>query len=211
MATNKQKQQIYNNLSWTSRDYFMCVRGYGGEMSIGSLNKRQFNYWNKKGEEHMIEHMTGFDEGTIVPHDMQLVNNAEWYEGNIDHISGAEMTESSLIEVIDEHGDTIWACELCPGILEDQGIDVETVGWTTYRKEHQYAWLFQSHEKGQFFYTPWTLTQPFDHKKITIQTYEVEGIDWLVSVAYEGEELDGSAGWDTTGKGFYGTVYEVGK
>ena len=211
MATNKQKQKLHQRLTWTPKQYSMCVRGYGGEISIGSLSRTQYEYWKSKSEDDMTDHMTGFEEGRTTPHDMQLVNNAEWYEGNIDHISGAEMSDQTYIEIMDENGDTIWECEMDPGILEDQGIEVEGIGWTSYRKEHEYAWLFQSCEKGQFFYCQWTVEYPFDPKLITIQTYEVEGCDWLVSIAYDGEELDGGSGWDTTGKSYYATTYKVGE
>lgn len=186
------------------------MRGYGGEISVGKATKAQYEFWKDQDESAMIDHMTGYSEELDIPKDCELVNNAEWYEGNIDHSSGAEMTESTIIEVMDEKGDTVWECEMDMGTLEDQGLGVENVGYTRYDKDHEYAWWFHAFEKGQFFYCKWTVTEPFDPTCISIQTYEVEGIECLSSIAYKGEELDGVDGWDTTGKSFSGEVYKVG-
>ena len=187
------------------------MRGYGGEISVGKATKAQYEFWKDQDESDMIDHMTGYSEELDIPKDCELVNNAEWYEGNIDHSSGAEMTESTIIEVMDEKGDTVWECEMDMGILEDQGLSVENVGYTRYDKDHEYAWWFHAFEKGQFFYCQWTVTEPFDPTCISIQTYEVEGTECLSSIAYKGEELDGADGWDTTGKSFSGEVYKVGE
>ncbi len=55
-------------------------------------------------------------------------------------------------------------------------------------------------EKGCFFDAEFVLKAPFDPKKLTINYENCD--DWylITSVEYDGEELDGSGGYSTTGK-----------
>ena len=65
---------------------------------------------------------------------------------------------------------------------------------------------FQSTEKGQFFAADIHLKAPFDPSKLKIYTTDFEGWELVTGVDYDGEELEGFDGYDTTGKGYYASI-----
>jgi hypothetical protein len=66
----------------------------------------------------------------------------------------------------------------------------------------------QSAEKGLFFSGTFTLKEPFNPKKLTITTVDVEGWELVTGVTYDGEPID-SDDYDTRGKGFYAKFLNV--
>ena len=214
MATKKEKEELVEILKFTPQKVVLSLWGYGGEIAYGKINKEQFDYWKDKDESEVIEHCTAFDEedNAKIPEAARFIRDGAWYdsEGLLDHMSGCEFNGSNHITVEPETGDTIFDEKLDYDDLETLGVEIS--GDESFASSHddvEYYYCFQSTEKGTFFSAEFTLKAPFDPKKLKIETMDVEGWDLVSSVSYDGEELEGMDGYDTTGKGYYCSINEV--
>jgi hypothetical protein len=138
-----------------------------------------------------------------VPRELQPFSPGSPYDcDNLFHTSGAELTNLNEIVVNDENGDQHWACAAGINELEDEGVDVNESGGCDFDdlpEDTIVHWGGQG-EKGTFFDGEFELTQPFDPKKLSVNYENCDGW-WLISsVEYDGEEIDGSGGYSTTGK-----------
>lgn len=206
MATKQQKKELVETLKFTPRTYTVRVHGYGGEIAMGRIKTETVDYFKK----HYIDvdnystnsACEGDDDYIDVPEDLQPFTQGSWYDcDNIEHNSGAEFG-GAYLTVDDENGNTVFEEDLGFN-LEDLGCEVESFcdeEIENYCDNETAVFVGQSIEKGTFFEADLDLKMPFDPSKFKFTYSEVAGWKILNTVEYDSEELDGSNGYDTTGK-----------
>jgi hypothetical protein len=217
MATIEEKQELIDTLKFTPTTCKLNIWGYGGEIAVGRITPEQYNFWKPVTEEHgdslLVNHCTDYtdeDQPFEIPEEAKFCTDGNWYEvDDIEHMSGAEFSDHNSIEVEDDKGSTVWSGKLGHS-LEDEGVEIESSeSFASEAEDCTHYHCFQSTEKGTFFSGEFTLRAPFDPKKLKIYTTDVEGWELVSSVHYDGEEIEGQDGYDTTGKGYYASVNEV--
>lgn len=219
MATPEQKEELVETLKFTPRTYTINLWGYGGEIAIAKINKEQYEYWNANREEtggdgDLVEHCTSWgdeEEENPVPESARIVNDGAWFEteGHLDNMSGCEFGDHCHIQIDDENGETVFDRSLSHE-LEDDGVTIEGDEVMAGDVDGvEYAFCFQSVEKGTFFVGDLELKAPFDPSKLTIKYSDFEGWNLVTGVEYDGEYIEGFDGYDTTGKGYYANVFKV--
>lgn len=204
MATKKQKQELVDILKFTPIKVQLLIQGYGGESYAGRVDRKIYDYF--KSNKYDLDEYAGDWDGEWydrIPEDMQPFSPGNPYDcDDLWHASGAELSDSNSITVTDENGKDIWDYNLGLNDLEDVGATVNEIGGT-YLDELEDGtvvyWGGQG-EKGCFFDAEFTLKQPFDPKKLTINYENCDGWFIVTGVEYDGEELDGCGGYSTTGK-----------
>ena len=204
MATKKQKQELVDILKFTPITVQVMIQGYGGESYAGTVDRKIYDYF-KEHKINLDEFANDWDENfEFVPEDMRPFDQGQQYDcDNLWHASGAELDGSNLITVSGPDGD-IWEHNLDYSELEDAGVTVEEFGGSDLDDEDipegKVVYNGAQGEKGCFFDGEFTLRAPFDPKKLKI-SYENCGGWYIVNyVEYDGEEIDGSGGYSTTGK-----------
>lgn len=205
MATKKQKQELVDILKFTPITVQVMIQGYGGESYAGTVDRKIYEYF----KEHKIdleEFANDWDEENFkfVPEDMRPFDQGQQYDcDNLWHASGAELDGLNTITVSGPDGD-IWEHNLDYSELEDAGVTVEECGGSDLDDEDIpedcVVYNGAQGEKGCFFDGEFTLRAPFDPKKLTINYENCGGWYLVTSVEYDGEEIDGSGGYSTTGK-----------
>ena len=202
MATKKQKQELIDILKFTPIKVTMSMQGYGGEAYAGRVDRKIYEYF-KERKLDLEQYASDWDNEMNVPDEMQPFPAGSAYEcDGLFHASGAELSDLNQITITDENGNTIWEHDMGWSSLEDSGVVVEQftdVDFDDMKEGEVIFWGGQG-EKGCFFDAEFTLRAPFDPKKLTINYENCD--DWylITSVEYDGEELDGSGGYSTTGK-----------
>lgn len=213
MATKKQKEELMEILKFTPRTYTVNISGYGGEIAMGRIDLKTVEYF-KKNKISVSEYASswgepGDDDYIEVPENLEPFPQGSWYEcDNIEHNSGAEFG-GATITVYDENGNEVWEQELGHN-LEDHGCEVECFcceDIEDYCDDKTGVFVGQSFEKGGFFEAELELKQPFDPAKFKFTYSDIANWAILNVVEYDGEELDGSNGYGTTGKSSSFTFY----
>ena len=205
MATRKQKQELVDALKFTPITVRLLIQGYGGESYAGRVDRKIYDYfaqqridldeyagdWDGQFNEHVPETMQPFSPGS--PYDCDDL----W------HASGAELSDLNTITVEPtEGGNTIWEHNMGYSGLEEAGVVVGEMGGCELDdlESDQVVYWGGQGEKGCFFDAEFTLTAPFDPRKLRIGYENCDNWYIVNYVEYDGEELDGSGGYSTTGK-----------
>ena len=205
MATSQEKQELMEILKFTPITVQVLIQGYGGESYAGILDREIYDYF----KEHKIdleEFTNDWDDENFkfVPDNMRPFSPGSAYEcDNLWHASGAEIDGSNVITISGPDGD-IWEHSLDYLALEESGVTIVESGGCDLDDDdipdNKVVFNGGQGEKGCFFDGELLLKAPFDPKKLTIH-YENCGGWYLVTfVEYDGEEIDGSGGYSTTGK-----------
>jgi hypothetical protein len=203
MATKAEKEQLIEVLKFTPRTYNIYIGGYGGESYAGTVDPAVYEYFKENKidiEEYANDWNNLFSD---VPSELQPFGSGSPYDcDNLFHASGAELSSLNEIVINDEAGNQHWACAAGIDDLEHEGVVVNETGGCNFddlSEDTVVHWGGQG-EKGTFFDGEIYLKQPFDPKKLTVNYENCDGW-WLInSVEYDGEEIDGSGGYSTTGK-----------
>jgi len=206
MAKSKKLQEqekLIEVLKFTPRTYQLSISGYGGEAYAGKIDRKIYDYFKEKKID-MDEYASSWDaDFSDVPEDLQPFTPGSPYDcEDLFHCSGAELSNSNSIIVYDEHNEEHWSCTADINDLEDEGVDVNESSGCNFDdlpEDTVVFWGGQG-EKGVFFDGAIELREPFDPKKLSIAYENCDGW-WIISaVEYEGEEIDGSSAYSTTGK-----------
>ena len=206
MATKKEQEELMETLKWTPRTYNISIYGYGGEIAMGRIEPGTVDYfkenlisvenyatsWADEGDDDYIE----------VPEDLKPFEQGSWYDcDGIEHCSGAEFG-GCTIQVSDENGNVVWEQELGHN-LEEEGCEIDCFceeAIDEHVSAEKAVFVGQSFEKGTFFDGELELKQPFDPAKFKFTYSDIAGWNILNVVEYDGEDIDGSGGYSTTGK-----------
>ena len=205
MATKKEKEELIQTLKFTPIKVQMMIQGYGGESYAGTVDRKIYDYFAQQRID--MDEYAGDWDGVFsdhVPIDLQPFNPGSPYDcENLWHMSGAELSASNEIRIDNvSTGETIWEHSCGYSELENAGATVDETGGTDLDDLAEGTVVFWGGqgEKGCFFDAEFTLTAPFDPKKLTVNYENCDGWYLISSVEYDGEELDGSGGYSTTGK-----------
>ncbi len=202
MATKKQKQELIDILKFTPIKVTMTLQGYGGESYAGRVDRKIYEYF-KERKLDLSEYASNWDNEMNVPDEMQPFTPGSAYDcDGMFHASGAELSDMNMITITNENGDTIWEHNMGWSDLEDSGVIVEQfsdVDFDDLEPGEVVFWGGQG-EKGCFFDGEFTLRAPFDPKKLVIKFETCDGWHIVNYVEYDGEDIDGSGGYSTTGK-----------
>jgi hypothetical protein len=203
MATKKQKEELIEILKFTPRTYNIHIGGYGGECYAGTVDRKIYDYF----KEHKIdisEYANDWDDRFVfIPEDLRPFTSGSPYDcDNLFHASGAELSDLNEIQVYDEKGNDHWSCAAGFNDLEDAGVTVSESGGSELDDLEEGTVVFWggSGEKGTFFDGEIELREPFDPKKLSVYYENCDGWWIITGVEYDGEEIDGTGGYSTTGK-----------
>lgn len=210
MATAHEKEELMQTLKFTPRTYKVELVGRGGEIVMGAVDRKVYDYFEDNGID--IEEFAGdWDNDLNVPEEFQPFVPGDWYEcDNIAHETGVDITSGTII-VHDELGNIVWESDLHPDSLDQHSVRIgcsEEVYPNDRLKPGECFYIGQSVEKGLFFGGAIRLTAPFDPKLLELSYGDYDGWELCSSVAYAGEFID-SDDYDTSGKGMYHTLAKV--
>lgn len=205
MATKKQKEELINVLKFTPVQAVIRIQGYGGEAYSGRVSREIYDFF-KENKYDIEEYASDWDGewSDKVPEELQPFSPGSPYDcDSLFHASGAELSNlNSFVVENNETNETIW--EVAPGYSElvDAGVSVDEMGGEDYDDLEDGTVVFWGGqgEKGCFFEAEFTLNQPFDPKKLRVTYENCDGWYIINGVEYDGEELDGSSAYSTTGK-----------
>jgi hypothetical protein len=204
MATKEEKQQLIETLKFTPTTVRMLIQGYGGESYAGRVDRKIYDYFASQKID--MDEYAGDWDGVFnenVPSELQPFSPGSPYDcDGLWHASGAELSDLNEIRVDSDDGQEIWVHDCGHGNLEDAGVTVNEFGGQDLDdlpEDTVVFWGGQG-EKGCFFDCEFVLKAPFDPKKLVIGYENCDGWYIINSVEYDGEELDGSGGYSTTGK-----------
>ena len=192
-------------LKFTPITVQVMIQGYGGESYAGTVDRKVYEYF-KKHKIDLEEFASDWDDEhfKFVPDEMRPFSQGQQYEcDNLWHASGAELDGLNTITVSGPDGD-IWEHNMDYSELEEAGVTVHEWGGCDLEDEDipegKVVYNGAQGEKGCFFDGELLLRAPFDPKKLKI-SYENCGGWYIVNyIEYDGEEVDGSGGYSTTGK-----------
>jgi hypothetical protein len=123
MATKKQKEDLIELLKFTPRTYKIYMYGYGGEVYIGTVDRKVYDYFVDNNLD-IEEYANDWDGELGVPEEFQPFSPGQKYDcDNIVHASGVEMSASCQIVVEDENSKEVWTSTLDLDALDDQDIE----------------------------------------------------------------------------------------
>ena len=97
MATKKQKEQLMQTLKFTPRTYTVMLSGYGGEIVLGSVPRKQYEYFRDNNID-IEEFASDWDNESEVPEEMQPFEPGSWHEcDDVAHENGCELSDSNYI------------------------------------------------------------------------------------------------------------------
>lgn len=201
-------------LKFTPREIEITLSGYGGEIVLGRVPEAVYDFW--EGRDDLADYATSWD-GEMdedVPADARFIDDGAWHDvDDLCHESGCEADAACTITVDDMlESRTIWESSLDLDGLAKQGVDTGShhhVRPEETEPDGTYVFLGQNFEKGCFFNGRVRITRPFDPKLLTIHWTDCDGWRLIGGVDYDGEEVDGSGGYSTTGKSMEFKVYRV--
>ena len=216
MATKREKQELIDTLKFTPTPVRIQIYGYGGECYIGSVSREQYEFFKSKRID-IDQYTHSWDENGMwddVPAEMRPFEPGSPYEcDDLFHASGATMDESSWITVEEvATGKELFKANLDISTLEDLGVtvyltdDCDSEDWP----DGKIVFWGGQGEKGCFFDGEVTLRAPFDPARLRISYGN--GDDWYISsgVEYDGEDVEGTDGYSTTGKWAEGKFWIAG-
>lgn len=204
MATKKQKEELMQTLKFTPRTYTITISGYGGECYCGTVDRKIYDFFaEKKIDINQYAWEWNEDLWRDIPESMQPFTPGSPYDcDNLFHASGAELSDLNYITVSDENGATHWEQPLDYTGLTNAGVEIECFNEAIIGDCDPGTVVFWGGqgEKGCFFEADVELRAPFDPAKLKILYEDWDGWPIVSYVEYDGEELDGSGGYSTTGK-----------
>lgn len=205
MATKKQNQELIDVLKFTPTTVRMLIQGYGGESYAGTVDRRIYDYFAQQRID--MDEYAGDWDGVFaenVPENMQPFTPGNPYDcNNLWHTSGAELSDmnSVTVEQVDT-GTVLWNHNLGHNNLEQVGVSIYQGVFSELDDLEDGTVVFWGGqgEKGCFFDAEFVLHKPFDPSKLQITYENCNGWYLITYISYDGEELDGTSGYSTTGK-----------
>jgi hypothetical protein len=200
MATIEEQEKLLATLKFTPRTYNISLWGYGGEVAMGTIDRKIFDYF-KHRRICVSDYAWDYDavEELNIPEDMQPFSPGSWYEcDNLAHASGVSRS-SGNIQVTDENNEPVFESDLESLDGSDVGFCCEDEAWIGMVQPGEVVFIGRSNEKGTFFEGEIDLVAPFDIEKLELHYDEIDGEEIVSSVYYDGEEIDNNGG-NTDGK-----------
>ena len=210
MATLEEKEALMQTLKWTPRTYKISMWGYGGEKTMGTVDRKIYDYFkHRRLDLSDYAWDSDYADENNIPEEMQPFPPGSWYEcDNMAHAHGVSRNAGTL-QIEDENGEVIYerSLEDCDGGSDDSPEwSCNDEVWIDEKPAGTIVFIGNSNEKGTFFEAELPLTMPFDITKLTLNYDEIDGEELVNGVEYDGEDIDNWGG-NTDGKssdfGFY--------
>lgn len=175
-----------------SHTYTVKMHGYGGEIVLGRVPARIYDYFRINGID-LADFAINCDDQQVLDDDLQPFDPGAWFEcDEIAHESGVEMDESCFIEVFNASGELIWASNLDAATLEEVGCEVVsgTDIYASDQKEGSVVFYGQQFEKGIFFEGTLTLSEDFDASKLKFLCTDIEGWSICSGIEYDNSLIE---------------------
>lgn len=220
MATKEEKEQLMEILKFTPRTYKISMWGYGGEIVMGSVDRKIYDYFKQRRLD-LADYAWNSDyaDEHNVPEEMQPFPPGSWYEcDSMAHASGVSR-DAGTLQIEDENGIVIFeeSFDDLDGYSEDSPeFSCNDEVWIDSEPKDTVVFLGRSNEKGTFFEGEINLRAPFDITKLSLGYDEIDSEEIVNSVSYDDEDIDNWGG-GTDGKssdfGFYiaGSQTDTGK
>jgi hypothetical protein len=209
-VANPEHEQLIQVLKFTPRTYSVQMWGYGGEVIMGTVDRKIYDYFRQRRLDVSEFAWDGdYAEENNIPEDMWPFTPGSWYDcDNIAHAYGISRNAGTL-QISDEKGDTVYehSLEGMDGYSDNSAeLSCGDEVWIGMKPAGTVVFIGRSNEKGTFFEGEIELKQPFDITKVTLNYDEIDGEELVTSMEYDGEEIDNNGG-STDGKssdfGFY--------
>ncbi len=203
MATLEEKEELLQILKWTPRTYKISMWGYGGEKTMGTVDRKIYDYFRQRRLDLSdFAWDCDYADEHEIPEDMWPFPPGSWYEcDDMAHAHGVSRNAGTL-QIEDENGNVVYerSLEDCDGGSDDSpewscGDEV----WIDEKPAGTVVFIGNSNEKGTFFEADLPLTMPFDITKLTLNYDEIDGEELVNGVEYDGETIDNWGG-NTDGK-----------
>jgi len=203
MATKRQKQELIEALKAEKKKYEIHLSGYGGEIAIGRITDKQYEFW--KDREDLSDYAYDWDNELEIAEDLKMFSDGSWYEcDDLAHENGCEFSDACWITVYDEDNNEVWTSPLSMSALEERGVGVDGMNrdeyFVEYDSDAEYYFWGQNFEKGTFQTYQIEVYGKFDPVKLNFSTIDVNGWELVNGVSYESIELNDTGGYSTTGK-----------
>ena len=209
-TVNLEHEKLIEVLKFTPRTYSVQMWGYGGEVIMGTVDRKIFDYFrSRRLDLSDFAWDSDYAEENDIPEEMWPFQPGSWYDcDDMAHAYGTSRNAGTL-QISDENGDTVYECSL-------EGIDGYSddspewssgdEAWIGSKPAGTVVFIGRSNEKGTFFEGEIELKQPLDITKLMLNYDEVDGEELVTGMEYEGETIDNNGG-STDGKssdfGFY--------
>lgn len=207
--TMEEKAKIFDILKFTPCTYKIRLWGYGGEVVLGEIERKQFDYF-RDNRINVGDYSFDYDyaEELKIPEDMRPFEPGAWHDcDNLMHVWGVSKGSGTL-EIEDENGEVVYTRQLDDLDGTDVMLSCNDEVWLEMKGIGSTVFYNYSSEKGTFFEGDIELKMPFDPEKLCITTVEVEGDELVQTIEYDGEVIDNYGG-DTSGKGSDPAFYLV--
>ena len=177
----------------TPNTYTIKMQGYGGEIVLGRVPNRIYEYFKDHAID-LAEFANDWKDTQIEDTDLHPFDPGAWFDcDGIAHESGVEMDESSIVEIIDQDGNIVWASNLDAATLEEVGCEVITGNdiYASDQKEGSVVFYGQQFEKGLFFEGTISLQEPLDISKLKFLSTDIEGWSICSGIEYDNSIVDG--------------------
>jgi hypothetical protein len=203
MATLEEKEELLQILKWTPRTYKISMWGYGGEKTMGTVDRKIYDYFRQRRLDLSdFAWDSDYADENEIPEDMWPFPPGSWYEcDNMAHAHGVSRNAGTL-QIEDENGNVVYerSLEDCDGGSDDSPeLSCGDEVWIDEKPAGTVVFIGSSNEKGTFFEADLPLTMPFDITKLTLNYDEIDGEELVNSVYYDGEDIDNWGG-NTDGK-----------
>jgi len=207
MATLEQKEALMEVLKFTPRTYKISMWGYGGEVVMGTVDRKVYDYFKHRRID-LMDYAWSHDDECDVPEDLQPFPPGSWYEcDSMGHAHGVDKNAGTL-QIEDEEGNVIFekALEELDGCDGSPELCCNDEAWIGSQPDGTVVFIGRSNEKGTFFEGEIELTAPFNIEKLQLGYDDIDGEEIINYVNYNGEDIDNWGG-STDGKssdfGFY--------
>ena len=200
MATIEEQQKLIDTLKFTPCTYNISMWGYGGEIVMGTIERKIFDYF-KHRRISVRDVAWDYDSANEldIPDELLPFEPGSWYEcDNLAHSSGVSK-DSGTLQITDDKGETVLEESL-------EAIDGTTVGlccdneaWLGMVDPGEVVFVGRSNEKGTFFEGEIELTTPFDPEKLVLYYDDIDGEDFVTMAYYDDVEIENN-GANTSGK-----------
>jgi hypothetical protein len=177
------------------------IYGYGGEVVIGKLTKKQYDYWQPISESDDMDRLDShifsdpYDEGeggNLITNENDPRFLGYWHDiDSIAHSCGPEIDGCTVLVTNIDDGEEVYKTEE-PEVADTEHYNIDELDKGYYFKGY-------TAEKGQFFFAEMEADK-FDPSKLTVKVSNIDGNHIIDKVEYDGEYLENEGG-GTNGKG----------
>ena len=196
-----EQERLIEVLKFTPCTYTIQAWGYGGEVVMGRVDRKIYDYFrHRRLDVSDFAWTEEYAEENNIPEDMWPFNPGNYYDcDDLAHTNGVAM-DAGTLQILDEQNETVLEKDL--GSIDGTDIQLSygEEAWIGMVKPGEVVFIGRTHDKGTFFEADIELREPFDPEKLCITVDEIDGEEIFSTATYDDEDLDNNGG-STTGKG----------